>query len=30
MLDKKYDHLTVEKDNSEMWKNNGYFTGGKD
>ena len=30
MLDKKYDHLMVEKDKYEMWKNNGYFTGGKD
>ena len=30
MLDKKYDHLMVEKNKYEMWKNNGYFTGGKD
>ena len=30
MLDKKYDHLMVEKDKYEMWKNNGYFTGDKD
>ena len=26
MLDKKYDHLTVEKDKYENWKNKGYFT----
>ena len=26
MLDKKYDHLMVEKDKYENWKNNGYFT----
>ena len=28
MLDKKYDHLMVEKDKYENWKNNGYFTSG--
>ena len=28
MLDKKYDHLTVEKDKYENWKNKGYFTSG--
>ena len=26
MLDKKYNHLMVEKDKYENWKNNGYFT----
>lgn len=26
MLDKKYDHLMVEKDKYENWKNKGYFT----
>ena len=26
MLDKKYDHLKVEKDKYENWKENGYFT----
>ena len=26
MLDKKYDHLMVEKDKYETWKNKGYFT----
>ena len=26
MLDKKYDHLLVEKDKYENWKNKGYFT----
>ena len=26
MLDKKYDHLMVEKDKYEIWKNKGYFT----
>lgn len=30
MLDKKYDHLMVEKDKYEMWKNNGYFTSSND
>ena len=25
MLDKKYDHLMVEKDKYETWKNNNYF-----
>ena len=28
MLDKKYDHLTVEKDKYETWKNNNYFKSG--
>ncbi len=28
MLDKKYDHLMVEKDKYENWKNKGYFTSG--
>ena len=26
MLDKKYDHLMVEKDKYENWKTKGYFT----
>ena len=25
MIDKKYDHLSVEKDKYEEWKKNGYF-----
>ena len=28
MLDKKYDHLKVEKEKYENWKNKGYFTAG--
>ena len=28
MLDKKYDHLMVEKDKYETWKNNNYFKSG--
>lgn len=28
MLDKKYNHLIVEKDKYENWKNKGYFTAG--
>ena len=28
MLDKKYDHLMVEKDKYENWKSKGYFTSG--
>ena len=28
MLDKKYNHLTVEKDKYENWKNKGYFKSG--
>ena len=28
MLDKKYNHLEVEKDKYENWKKKGYFTGG--
>ncbi len=30
MLDKKYDHLMVEKDKYEKWKNNGYFEPNKE
>ena len=28
MLDKKYDHLMVEKDKYDKWKKNGYFKSG--
>lgn len=28
MLDKKYNHIEVEKDKYEFWKNNGYFKSG--
>ena len=28
MLDKKYNHLEVEKDKYENWKNKGYFKAG--
>ena len=30
MLDKKYDHLMVEKDKYETWKNKDYFKYKKD
>ncbi len=30
MLDKKYNHLEVEKDKYEFWKDHGYFEAGKD